>query len=112
MTRSIWLVLSLISSSVLYAGENISPGRQQDLRNLLIQDCGSCHGLTMKGGLGPALLPSKLRGKTAETISSIILDGRPGTQLVPRRRRRGRLMPKRAAPNAVPSDGAAARGEW
>ena len=81
MTRSIWLVLSLISSSVLYAGENISPGRQQDLRNLLIQDCGSCHGLTMKGGLGPALLPSKLRGKTAETISSIILDGRPGTAM-------------------------------
>ena len=78
---SIWLLLSLILSAPLHADGHISASRQQDLRNLLIQDCGSCHGLRMKGGLGPALLPSTLAGKPAETISAIILDGRPGTAM-------------------------------
>lgn len=81
MARSIWLALSLILSASLIADDSISISRQQDLRNLLTQDCGSCHGLTMKGGLGPALLPSMLRGKPAEYISAIILDGRPGTAM-------------------------------
>ncbi len=80
-TRSIWLALSLILSASLSADEGISASRQQNLRNLLTQDCGSCHGLTMKGGLGPALLPSTLQGKPAEYISTIILDGRPGTAM-------------------------------
>jgi cytochrome c55X len=90
MIRSIWsvlfrietvLVLGLMLSASLHAGEGISVNRQQDLRNLLVQDCGSCHGLRMKGGLGPALLPSMLRDKPAEYLSAIILDGRPGTAM-------------------------------
>ncbi|MEE8366197.1 MAG: cytochrome c [Gammaproteobacteria bacterium] len=81
MTRLMLLALSLILSASLLADDSISARRQQDLRNLLTQDCGSCHGLTMKGGLGPALLPSMLRGKPAEYISAIILDGRPGTAM-------------------------------
>ena len=31
-----------------------SPERQAELIYRVEQDCGSCHGLTMKGGLGPA----------------------------------------------------------
>lgn len=81
MIRSVWFMLSLVLSTPLHADNSISAIRQQDLRNLLIQDCGSCHGLRMKGGLGPALLPSTLRGKPVETISAIILDGRPGTAM-------------------------------
>jgi cytochrome c55X len=65
----------------LAANEDISSNRQQELRNLLVQDCGSCHGLTMRGGLGPALLPTVLEGKSAEYISSVILDGRPGSAM-------------------------------
>ncbi len=38
----------------------VSPERQDELMHLLKQDCGSCHGMTMKGGLGPALLPATL----------------------------------------------------
>jgi cytochrome c55X len=83
MIRSIWLALSLMMSATAGAADDISASRQQELRNLLTQDCGSCHGLTMKGGLGPALLPSMLRGKPAEYISSVILDGRPGTAMPP-----------------------------
>ena len=54
-----------------------------NLRNLLVQDCGSCHGLTMKGGLGPALLPDTLSGKSTETLVATILEGRPGTAMPP-----------------------------
>ena len=81
MLKSLLLPLSLILAPPVYSDSNISTSRQQDLRNLLIQDCGSCHGLRMKGGLGPALLPSTLVGKPAEVISAIILDGRPGTAM-------------------------------
>ena len=81
MTRSIWLALSLVIMAPLAANEDISSNRQQELRNLLVQDCGSCHGLTMRGGLGPALLPTVLEGKSAEYISSVILNGRPGSAM-------------------------------
>ena len=74
-------MVSFILSASVYADGAITAGRQQELRNLLIQDCGSCHGLKMKGGLGPALLPSALRNKPAEMIKATILDGRPGTAM-------------------------------
>jgi len=51
--------------------------------NLLKQDCGSCHGLTMKGGLGPALTPEALHGKPAKLLREVVLRGRPGTPMPP-----------------------------
>jgi cytochrome c55X len=60
---------------------------------LVRQDCGSCHGLTLKGGLGPALLPQNLAGKSAEALAAIILDGVPGTPMPPWR---GELSPEDA----------------
>ena len=47
----------------------------------MIQDCGSCHGLRLRGGLGPALLPQQLQGKSADYLSLVILEGRPGTAM-------------------------------
>lgn len=55
--------------------------RQRELVHLVRQDCGSCHGMTLKGGLGPALLPESLRDKPAESLKSTILQGRPGTPM-------------------------------
>jgi cytochrome c55X len=81
MPRSIWLALSLLIMAPLAANDDISSSRQQELSNLLVQDCGSCHGLTMRGGLGPALLPTVLQGKSSEYISSVILNGRPGSAM-------------------------------
>jgi cytochrome c55X len=83
MTRSTWLVLSLVLSAPLVAEDGISSDRAQQLENLLVQDCGSCHGLQMKGGLGPALLPEVLRGKSPEYLSTVILQGRKGTAMPP-----------------------------
>jgi cytochrome c55X len=53
------------------------------LEHMLKQDCGSCHGLTMKGGLGLPLTPDALQGKPPELIASVILDGIPGTAMPP-----------------------------
>lgn len=60
-----------------------SPSRQAALLYLLQQDCGSCHGLTRKGGLGPSLLPSALAQRDDEILEATILHGRPGTPMPP-----------------------------
>lgn len=60
-----------------------APARRSELINLVRQDCGSCHGLTLKGGLGPALLPETLGDKPVESLTATILQGRPGTPMPP-----------------------------
>ncbi len=47
--------------------KRLTDHRESELMHLLKQDCGSCHGMTMKGGLGPALLPARL-AKTPDYI--------------------------------------------
>jgi cytochrome c55X len=81
MTRLAWLALSLLLVAPLFAANPVPADRQQELRNLLIQDCGSCHGLRLRGGLGPALLPEQLQGKSADYLSTVILEGRPGSAM-------------------------------
>lgn len=54
---------------------------QQRLQRLLLQDCGSCHGLRMKGGLGPALTAEVLRDKSEDMLVATVLLGRPGTAM-------------------------------
>ena len=49
----------------------------------LLHDCGSCHGMTMKGGLGPPLLPDALADKDSEGLAGIVLEGVPGTPMPP-----------------------------
>jgi cytochrome c55X len=57
--------------------------RQGELLHLLRHDCGSCHGMTLKGGLGPPLLAAGLEGLPAEGLVAIILDGVPGRPMPP-----------------------------
>ncbi len=61
----------------------ISPEQASRLVRLVRQDCGSCHGLTLKGGLGSPLLPANLADKPAESLVATILHGRPGTAMPP-----------------------------
>lgn len=67
------------------AKSGISPDatRRAELVTLVRQDCGSCHGLTLKGGLGPALLPESLKDKSADYLKTVILHGRPNTAMPP-----------------------------
>ena len=61
----------------------LSTERQATLEHLLIQDCGSCHGLRMTGGLGPALTPQILADKSRESLIATVMFGRPGTAMPP-----------------------------
>jgi cytochrome c55X len=63
--------------------EPLSEERIAELHNLLKQDCGSCHGMTLKGGLGPALTVEALKNKPIELITVTISEGRPGTPMPP-----------------------------
>ena len=57
--------------------------RQAELIHRLKHDCGSCHGMTLKGGLGPSLLPEALAGKSNDALVEVILYGLPGTPMPP-----------------------------
>jgi cytochrome c55X len=64
------------------AGE-VSAPRAEALSYLVRQDCGSCHGMTLRGGLGRPLLPASLADDEAGAIAEVILDGIPGTPMPP-----------------------------
>lgn len=51
------------------------------LSNLVRQDCGGCHGLSLKGGLGKPLTAEHLAQWDREQLVHIILDGVPGTPM-------------------------------
>ena len=57
------------------------PERQQALVHMVRQDCGSCHGMRLAGGLGPDLLPARLTNLPDEFLVATILYGRPGTAM-------------------------------
>lgn len=78
------MLLSVVALgiSVCHA-EDPGPERQQQLLHLLKQDCGSCHGMTLKGGLGPDLLAERMAILPREFIVTAIAKGRPGTPMPP-----------------------------
>lgn len=78
------LGLSLVSLLPLCAAaqaQTPSAERQAQLEHLLVQDCGSCHGLRMTGGLGPALTLDAIAGKPRENLIATVTHGRPGTAM-------------------------------
>lgn len=81
LSRTTVLVLAAWPS-ITVAGE-LPTGRQDELRYLLAQDCGSCHGLMRRGGLGSPLLPGAMDGKSDESLIHVILNGMPGTPMPP-----------------------------
>ena len=76
----------LLMNSVYGVGTevaSVSSARGVELENMLVQDCGSCHGLKFRGGLGPALRPENLQGKPRDFLITTILEGRAGTAMPP-----------------------------
>ncbi|HEB97179.1 MAG TPA: cytochrome c [Sedimenticola thiotaurini] len=74
------LLVTLATGSAL---AEIPPQRQAELIYLLRHDCGSCHGMRLEGGLGPALKPDRFAGWSTEQLAATILHGRPGTPMPP-----------------------------
>ena len=77
------VTLVVLAAAPAAASSEPSAERQAELAHLLIQDCGSCHGLTLAGGLGPPLQAQALSDKPAEYLTATILYGRPGTAMPP-----------------------------
>jgi cytochrome c55X len=79
---SIGLLLSQTAIADISNAE-IEPVRQNELLYFLRHDCGSCHGMTLKGGLGPALLAETLAGKPKSYIVTTIMEGHQDTAMPP-----------------------------
>ena len=77
------LALALALALVCMGGASATAGQSlaDYLTNLVKQDCGSCHGIDMGGGLGRPLTAEALAGVDTETLKQIILYGIPETAM-------------------------------
>lgn len=71
----------LLLAALMGGALPIPAERAAELEHMVRQDCGSCHGLRMTGGLGSPITPQALAGRTAEDLVPVILDGLPGTAM-------------------------------
>lgn len=83
MPRGASLVAVLVLAAAAAGAEEPDPARQAELLHMLRQDCGSCHGMRLSGGLGPPLSPQALAEKDREALVAIVLDGVPGRPMPP-----------------------------
>lgn len=87
MTRSLfscwaWGAVVTLAAGAAWA-EAPPPQRIEALKHMVRQDCGSCHGMRLTGGLGPALTSQALAHKPPEYLQAVILNGIPGTPMPP-----------------------------
>jgi len=76
------LIALLLLASPVTGGE-VPAARATELEHLVLQDCGSCHGMTKKGGLGSPLTRDAIAHYDPQILSGVILDGVPGTAMPP-----------------------------
>ena len=77
------VALALALGALTARAGGVSPERAAELERLVRQDCGSCHGMTLRGGLGTDITAEALAGTPPEALTAIILDGIPGTPMPP-----------------------------
>lgn len=80
------LLTALSLAAVVTSGAalaDIAPARQTEIIYLLKHDCGSCHGMRLEGGLGPALAAGRFADWDTDMLALTILYGRPGTPMPP-----------------------------
>lgn len=77
------LCLSALALAAAAAQAEPAPdaARQRELVRLVRQDCGSCHGMRLTGGLGPALDAQRLADWPLDSLVATIYKGRPGTPM-------------------------------
>jgi len=84
--KKMLLIASLLSAGLLFTQTTVAEvdsARQNELLYFVKHDCGSCHGMTLKGGLGPALLPETLSAQPKEFLVTTIMEGRKNTAMPP-----------------------------
>ena len=78
-----WAGLALLVAAGPVSAASLTAEQGARLDHLLRHDCGSCHGMTMKGGLGPALLPASLQDRDEDGLVQMILFGNPARAMPP-----------------------------
>jgi len=83
MTTGRGLVLGgLLLAAASNAG-GVDEARRAELGHLLRHDCGACHGLALKGGLGPPLTGERMRQRSLAYLRAVIREGVPETAMPP-----------------------------
>lgn len=77
------VVRSVTASETGITETSITEARKSEIINMVLQDCGSCHGMTLKGGLGPALSADAIADKSVDMLVDTIIQGRTGTAMPP-----------------------------
>lgn len=83
----VFIAISALLASAGYAKDlkaetgAIDPARQLQLVRMVRQDCGSCHGIQLTGGLGPALTRDRMADFPFDSLVATIFHGRPGTPM-------------------------------
>lgn len=79
--RVLALMLALTGLQAAAAQGGVPAARQAELVRMVRQDCGSCHGMRLTGGLGPALTREALADRPLPSLAATIVHGRPGTPM-------------------------------
>ncbi|MCK5662590.1 MAG: cytochrome c [Thiotrichaceae bacterium] len=96
-TIAFCLLISLLLTAACYAeqtqdnlGMQVVPAiqmpddeRKKELAYIVLQDCGSCHGMTLKGGLGPSLRVQRLAVLPKQYLIDAVTHGRKDTPMPP-----------------------------
>lgn len=77
------LLLAGLLFSAIRVDAAPDPARQAELIRMVRNDCGSCHGFYLTGGLGLSLTPEALKEKPDDSLVACILYGRTGTPMPP-----------------------------
>ena len=80
---TVTVLAAVLLTAPAAASAQPTPTRQAQLAHWLRDDCGACHGMTLRGGLGPPLTREALAGKPPESLVATVLYGRPGTAMPP-----------------------------
>ena len=84
MNKSLYIVALMFAQSFAQTAiAEVDTARQNELLYFIKHDCGSCHGMTLKGGLGPALLPKTLSAQPTDYLVTTIMEGRKNTAMPP-----------------------------
>ena len=75
------LILTLALLPAWAQADEPGPERQAQLIRMVRQDCGSCHGIQLTGGLGPALTRDRMADFPYDSLVAVIYNGRPGTPM-------------------------------
>ncbi len=78
--RAAALLVTLCLAQAAMA-QDVPAARRTELVRMVRQDCGSCHGMRLTGGLGPALTREALAAKPPASMAATIFHGRPGTPM-------------------------------